>query len=664
MKSFSGTRPGAWLNRRGITGVDLLVSLALLVLGQLEVSINGVVGNEVAAHFVWATIAFAALVRRIAPVLFATVCIGSLVLRLVFELTPIFGAISPITTPLAIFGLGLYARGSRRSAVLAIAGALTVLGILVWAEYGPLDYMTNGASWQWLRTVTLFIGAAFAGIMLRDRTDKLAEVEARVAAMPPSESAVAVALSNARTAIAREVHAVVERCLGGIASAVRRARELIPEDPPAALNATRLARLSSREAMDEMRRMLGLLRTEPQNPNPQRLPPAPVRSRWQRFLEPIEGQLLIVLLLVNGILNAFFTAADSDEIGGELALEIRLIGAIATALLFLPRRRLPLFTAISVGIAVFIRVVVFDDRFPLDIFIWAGVFVAGAYVPRITVAAAAGFFTLGCAIATAYISEPETPAMVYLAFSTTTIAAWMVGVGCRARVQQTAEIELLEEIEQERRRDLSARAIQTERLGVAREMHDLIGHGLTSITIQCAVVEKVILKDADQAERTLKTIESLTTEVRSELSELLAALSGEREPSLPELSAIRDLVDRTRSGGQSVDLVAIGDLDTVPIGPSAAAYRIVQESLANASKYAGRGEVRGRVERKRDRIAISIINPIDHGSGGEGFGLGLAGMRERAETYGGNFKAGPDDSGEWSVQAEVPLSPAKISPLS
>jgi len=662
--SFSGTRPGAWLNRRGITGVDLLVSLALLVLGQLEIAINGVVGNELASHLLWATIALVALVRRVAPLLFGVICVGSLLLRIVFELTPNFGAISPITTPLAIFGLGLYARGSRRSAVLAIGAALTVIGILVWAEYGPLDYVTNGASWQWLRTVTLFLGAAIAGIMLRDRTDKLAEVEARVEAMPPSESAVAVALSNARTSIAREVHAVVERCLGGIASAIHRARELLPEDPAAALNATRLARLSSREAMDEMRRMLGLLRTEPPSPKPRPIPPAPVRTFRQRTLGVFEGQLLIVVLLVNGILNAFFTEADPDEIGGELALEIRLIGAILTALLFLPRKRLPLFTAVSVGIVIFIRVVVFDDRFPLDIFVWAAVFVAGAYVPRVTVAAAAGLFTLGCALATAAISEPETAFMVYLAFSTTTVAAWMVGVGCRARVQQTAEIELLEALEQQRRRDLSARAIQTERLGVAQEMHDLVGRGLTSITLQCAVVEKVILEDAERADRTLKTIEGLTTEVRSELSELLAALSGEREPSLPELSAIGELVDRTRSGGQSVRLVAVGDLESVPIGPSAAAYRIVQESLANASKYAGRGEVRARVERLHDRVAISVGNPIDGESQSEGFGLGLAGMRERAETYGGSLKAGPDDSGNWWVQAEVPLSPAKISPLS
>ncbi|HTU16146.1 MAG TPA: histidine kinase [Solirubrobacterales bacterium] len=662
--SFSGTRPGAWLNRRGITGVDLLVSLALLVLGQLEVAINGVAGNEAAAHLVWGVIALAALVRRIAPLPFAVICVGSLLLRIVFELTPIYGAIAPITTPLAIFGLGLYARGTRRSAILAIGSALTVIGILAWAEYGPLEYQTNGAAWQWLRTVTLYLGAAFAGIMLRDRTDRLAEVEARVAAMPPSESTVAIALSGARTAIAREVHAVVERCLGGIASAIRRARELLPDDPAAALNATRLARLSSREAMDEMRRMLGLLRTEPSGHLPQSPPSAPAQSFWQRLLSRAERQLLIVLLLVNGVLNAFFTAADSDEIGGDLSLGIRLLGAILTALLFLPRRRLPLFTAISVGIAVFVRVVVFDDRFPLDIFIWAGVFVAGAYVPRITVAAAAGIFTLACALATAQISEPQTPLMVYLAFSTTTVAAWMVGVGCRARVQQTSEIELLERIEQERRRDLAARAIQTERLGVAREMHDLIGHGLTSITLQCAVVEKVILDDPERAERTLKTIENLTTEVHSELSELLAALSGEREPALPELSAIGELVDRTRSGGQSVDLVAVGDLESVPIGPSAAAYRIVQESLANASKYAGRGEVRARIERLHDRIAISIGNPIDERSGSEGFGLGIAGMRERAETYGGNFRAGPDGTGEWLVQAEVPLSPARISPLS
>ena len=662
--SLSGTRPGAWLNRRGVTGADVLVALALLVLGQFEVAVNGVAGSQLAAHLLWAGIAIAAAFRRVAPVFFALVCVPTMALRIVYELTPEFGAIAPITTPLAVFGLGLYARGPRRAAVLALGAALAVLAIQVWAEY-DYGYVTNGASWQWLRTVTLYLGAAVAGILLRDRTDRLAEVEARVEAMPRPESAVAIALADARAEVAREVHAVVERCLATIAASIQRARQLLPDDPADAQRATRSARSRSREAMDEMRHMLGLLRSgAPAAAVDAAAPSLEEPSLPDRVLTLLRDQLLIVVLLVNGILNAFFTYADADEIGGDLALWIRLTGAVLTALLFLPRRRLPVFTTVAVGIAVFVRVVVFDDRFPFDIFIWAAVFVAGAYVTRLPVGGAAALFTLACAIAGAEIIEPMTPFMVYVGFSAITLAAWMVGVGCRDRVHQADEIERLEREERDRRRELSERAIRTERLGVAREMHDLIGHGLTSITLQCAVVEKVILADPEGADLTLKTIENLAIEVRSELGALLGALSGTREPALPELATIGDLVERTRSGGQPVELEAIGDLETVPIGPSAAAYRIIQESLANASKYAGRGEVRARVERLPDRVAIAVENPIGQDVESAGFGLGIAGMRERAETYGGSFEAGPRDPGRWRVQAEVPLSPTEISPLS
>ncbi len=661
--TLSGTRPGAWLSRKGVTGADVLVGLSLLLLGQLEVTFNGVPGNALAAHLLWAAVAVAATFRRVAPVVFALVCVLGLPLRIIYELTPEYSAISPITTPLSVFGLGLYARGSRRSAALAFGAAFTVLAIQVWAEY-DYGFVVNGASWQWTRTVTLYLVAATAGVLLRDRADRLAEVEARVAAMPPAESSVAAALSGARNGIAREVHAVVERCLGAISTAIHRARELLPADPPAALGATRAARGGSREAMDEMRRMLGLLRTDPAAapPPPEKLPPAP--SMFDRVLEILRDQLLIIALLVNGTLNAIFTYGDRDLIGGDLALEARLAFVVVTSLLFVPRRRWPVFTAVSVGVILVVRVLLLDDRLPLDLFVFAAVFVAGAYIPRNTTSALTAFVTLACAFAVARIGEPMTPFMVYVAFSTTTVAAWMIGVGCRDRVRQTVRIEALEKEERERRRDLAQRAIRTERLGVAREMHDLIGHGLTSITLQCAIVERVILDDADRADHTLKTIEGLTTEVRGELTQLLGALSGERDPALPELSAVEELIEKTRSAGQPVQLESVGDLASLPIGPSAAAYRIVQESLVNARKYAGRGEVRAKVERLPDRVAIEVDNPIDHRASAEGFGLGIAGMRERAETYGGTFHAGPNGSGEWRVQAEVPLAPAVISPLS
>jgi signal transduction histidine kinase len=660
---LSGTRPGAWLSRRGITGIDVLVGFSLLLLGQFEVTFNGVAGDALAAHLFWAVVAVAATFRRVAPVVFALICVPGILLRIVFELTPEFSAISPITTPLAVFGLGFYARGPRRSAVLAFGAAFTVLAIQVWAEY-DYGFVVNGASWQWTRTVTLYLVAAAAGVLLRDRTDRLAEVENRVAAMPPAESSVAAALSGARNAIAREVHAVVERCLGAISTAIHRARELLPADPATALGATRAARGGSREAMDEMRRMLGLLRADPatEPPSPTAIPPAP--SGLDRCLEILRDQLLVIALLVNGTLNAIFTYGDRELIGGDLSLGARLALVVITSLLFVPRRRWPVFTAVSVGVVLVIRVLVLDDRLPLDLFVFAAVFVAGAYVPRITTSALAAFVTLACAFAIARINEPMTPTMVYIAFSTTTVVAWMIGVGCRERVRQTLKIEALEEEERARRRDLAQRAIRTERLGVAREMHDLIGHGLTSITLQCAVVERVILDDADRADQTLKTIEGLTEEVRGELTQLLGALSGGRDPALPELSAVEELVEKTRSSGQPVRLESVGDLESLPIGPSAAAYRIVQESLANARKYAGRGEVRAKVERLPDRVAIEVDNPIDHRASGEGFGLGIAGMRERAETYGGTFRAGPNGSGAWRGQAEVPLAPAVISPLS
>lgn len=636
---------------------DLLVALGLLLLGQAEIAMSGVSGDALVAHVYWATVAVAAVFRRTTPTLFAAVAVGGLVPVLWLDLIPSWSVIFPVAAPLAVFGVGLYTR-SGTSAVQAVGFALIGIGIF-WANQLSGESTSTYLGFEWVRVVTIYLGAAGAGILLRDRTDAVEAARVKLESLPPAETEIDNAVTESRQEIAREVHAVVRRCLDRIQTAIEAAQRSLNGAPEQAVAAVEQARALSRQAMDEMRSMLGLLRADPvrEIPDPE---PAPgwldLAATW------VKDQALVLLLLANGLLSAYFTWADAELIGGDLGLAWRMLGATATAAVFIPRRRWPVVPVVGVPVLIFIRVYLLDDRFPFDFFVWSAIFVAAAYLRPTWKAALGGAFIVVSTVSLAVAIEPETPWQAIAAASITALVIWLVGMACRDRVAQTLEIEEIESSERQRREEATRRAIREQRLGVARELHDLVGHSLTAITLQCAGVERMIPTEITKAEMTLGVVQGLSKEASGELASLFVALSGLREPVLPKLDAVPELVERIEDRGQDIQLETTGDLSRAPVGPGAAAYRILQESLNNAGKYSS-GPVRARVDIHSDGIEVLVLNP-DEGGVSDGFNLGLVGIRERAEAYGGKLTAGPDGRGQWRVQAELPLPPATTSPLS
>ncbi len=643
---------------------DLLVALGLLVLGQAEVAVSGVEGDPLLAHLYWAAVAVAALFRRTRPLLFAVVCVGGLVPIAWLELVPEWSVIFPVAAPLAVFGVGYFGRHPVRSALLSIGFALVAVAI-IWLNQKSGEAEFEYLGFEWVRLISIYLGAAGAGILLRDRSEALAKAQAKLDALAPLESELGTVVAAARDEVSREIHAVVRSCLQRLRTAIDDARLYLEVAPGEARFAIARARGLSRQAMDEMRRMLGLLRDDSAAKNRTHMEEAEATEEpglLIRLARVAASQALVLLLLASGVLFAFQLSAEPDALGGDLALGWRLAGAAVTAALFVFRRRLPLVTVVGVPVVLFLRTVVFEDRLPLDLFIWSAAFVAAAYLRPDWRAVAGGLFVLAMSTATAWAAEPETPWQAYAAFSATLIVVWMIGWACRERVAQRVELERLEEAEQERRRGLAARAVREQRREVARELHDRVGHGLTAITLQCAGAERQLPQDPDRASELVSTVRELTVETEAELSDLLSALSGEGEPPLPSLDAVPELAEQMRDQGIEIDLETSGELNAVPAGAGAAAYRIVQESLNNAGKYSA-GPVTASVELRGDRIELLILNP-ESSEPGEGFKYGLVGIRERAEAYGGHLDAGPDGEGQWRVQAELPLSPATTSPPS
>jgi signal transduction histidine kinase len=209
------------------------------------------------------------------------------------------------------------------------------------------------------------------------------------------------------------------------------------------------------------------------------------------------------------------------------------------------------------------------------------------------------------------------------------------------------------------------RRVAEERLRIAREVHDVVGHGLATITLRAGVADRLADRDPAEVRAALQAIRQVSKDSLAELGALLGVLRGEgdedagaRAPA-PDLRALPRLVDGLREAGMDVALEVEADgAPAVPEVVAAAGYRIVQEALTNVARHAG-PEARARVRLAR-RDGVVEVEVRDDGRGATGPvrpGGGLTGMRERAAALGGRFEAGGAPSGGFRVWASLPVVP-------
>ena len=205
--------------------------------------------------------------------------------------------------------------------------------------------------------------------------------------------------------------------------------------------------------------------------------------------------------------------------------------------------------------------------------------------------------------------------------------------------------------EQQRRNQL----VMAERLRIARDLHDVVGHGMGAITVQAGAARMAVVAGAvDDATRSLRDIEAAGRGVLQEVRWLVSLLREAEEH--PTLLHVPDLVGSARRSGLDVALDVDGDLSCVPAGVGEAAYRIVQEALTNVLRHSPRKEALVSIS-VADALAIDIVDRgegVDPPSGVEE-GNGLTGMHERADAVGGMLSAGRRADGRWAVHAELPL---------
>ena len=203
-------------------------------------------------------------------------------------------------------------------------------------------------------------------------------------------------------------------------------------------------------------------------------------------------------------------------------------------------------------------------------------------------------------------------------------------------------------------------AIRDERDRIARDLHDVIAHSVSAMVVQTAAAQDIVHSDPDRAERILAEVADTGRRSLAETGRLLHVLrdtSGELglEPA-PGLAQVPDLVDRFRAEGLDVDLRLDQPVPVLPAGVDVSAYRIVQESLTNALRYAADGTVRLTVTAGPDRLGINVVNPVN-GRRAAGSGLGLLGMAERVAVLGGSLTHGIRDTGRFELEATLPVAP-------
>jgi len=196
---------------------------------------------------------------------------------------------------------------------------------------------------------------------------------------------------------------------------------------------------------------------------------------------------------------------------------------------------------------------------------------------------------------------------------------------------------------------------------MARELHDVVAHGVSVMLIQAGAARQVVRTSPDRAEEALLTVEATGREAMSELRRLLGVLNEDGEATSvapqPGLGQLGALVDRVREAGLPAELTIDGTPRPLPASLDTTIYRIVQEALTNALRYARRAATLVQVTFDETQVRVEILDdgPSATGDASEGSGRGLVGMRQRAEQAGGRLEAGPRLGGGYAVRAWLPL---------
>lgn len=242
------------------------------------------------------------------------------------------------------------------------------------------------------------------------------------------------------------------------------------------------------------------------------------------------------------------------------------------------------------------------------------------------------------------------------------LAGWLLVLGTVAEIWHIRQQRIQRAREEEARRRASE-----ERLRIARELHDVLGHNISLISVQAGVALHLMDRQPEQARVALSVIRDASKETLRELRSVLDVLrqvneEPPRSPS-PGLASLSDLVSRASEAGLQVHTEVSGDLKGLPASVDLAAFRIVQEALTNVMRHSGQSKSSVYITRNEQELTLRIDNEVGSQTSRDGIGLGqgILGMQERAAALGGVVEAGPRPDGGFRVFARLPLNGSPLT---
>ncbi|NTW38396.1 MAG: sensor histidine kinase [Cellulomonadaceae bacterium] len=237
-------------------------------------------------------------------------------------------------------------------------------------------------------------------------------------------------------------------------------------------------------------------------------------------------------------------------------------------------------------------------------------------------------------------------------------------IGEAIRVQRANLTSITERAERaERTREAVARQrVAEDRLGIARDLHDVVAHQIAVINLHAGVASSAVRTRPDDADASLTIIRQASRTVLTEIGDLLAMLRDPRAIStaLPGLSQLDELGREFAVHGLEVTVRVDGTLDELPSAVDVTAFRVVQEGLTNAHKHGSDRRAHVLIERMPSMVQVTVTNPARHDkSDGDAPGnrQGLVGMAERVESVRGSLTYGYHGVGAWQVVAALPTGP-------
>lgn len=242
--------------------------------------------------------------------------------------------------------------------------------------------------------------------------------------------------------------------------------------------------------------------------------------------------------------------------------------------------------------------------------------------------------------------------------------AFLLGEVARSRSDYIGAVQERAAEEERSRQEQALRRVGEERMEIARELHDVLAHSISIITVQAGAALHHLDTSPEQTREALTTVRQTGKRALSELRSSIEVLrrsdaqkSSAPAPTRPSpgLEDLKDLAQTTRLAGLEVNVVDRGTAE-VPAPVGLAAYRIVQESLTNVARHAGASTATVLIDLHDDRLLVRVDDDGRGASPGEARGHGIDGMRERARALDGELTAGSRPEGGFRVEARLPLA--------